>query len=404
VPSDLHGGSWESAYSKQDRELRFANGSTIQMSSADSELEKHAGTSRHWVWVDEECPKAYWTENRARVIDTGGSIWITMTAVDGQTWTYDDLYLPGTGEDPTVPRNPRIFVVKVQMTDNPYLTQEARDDFISGLDEEDKAARVHGDYAVIGGRIFKKFSTALHVVPATEPPPSWPIYASMDHGLNAPTSWQWHAVGPAGQILTFHEEYDAGITVPSWGERVLAYEAKLGRIPEYRVGDPSIRNQTQANGAIVSVQGDYAKAGVHIMLGSNDVPASINRIRRYLERPGMWQITEDCPQTIRQVQRYRWRTPISSRTRERTNPIEEPVKKDDHAVDSVRYFFMSRPDLKTLGPDLSPPPPAPKVPGTTTTSWPAARVVPSFTPATERDPDTVPGSEWEINESMGAIW
>jgi len=402
LPSDLIGGSWELSYSKQDRELRLANGSTIQMSSADSDLDKHAGTSRHWVWVDEECPKPYWVENRARVIDTGGVIWLTMTAVEGQTWSYDDLYAPGLGLEGKR-KDPRIFVVQVAMDDNPYLDAGARADFLSGLDEEDKAARVLGNYNVVGGLIFKHFKRESHVVPSRLPPVDWPVYASMDHGLNAPTAWHWHAVGPQGRVLTFHEEYAAELTAPEWAARVLEYEAKLGRSVEYRVGDPSIGNRQQAGGMIVSIQGDYLAAGVPIMLGNNDVPASINRIRRYIARPGWWQVTEDCPQLIRQMGRYRWRTAISARTRERTNPMEAPVKKDDHAVDGVRYFFMSRPDLSALAPAAGPAAQVPPLAGASRLIDPSERVVPAQT--TRRVvADSLSATEWEINETTGAFW
>ena len=402
VPSDLIDGSWEASYSKQDRELTLANGSTIQMSSADSELDKHAGTSRHWVWVDEECAEPYWTENRARVVDTAGVIWMTMTAVHGQSWSYDKLFVPGTGIE-GVRKDPRIFVVQVQMYDNPHLSPAARDDFLSGLDEQDRAARVLGRYNMVGGAIFKQFSDATHVVEPQLPPEDWSIFASMDHGLNAPTSWHWHGVGPAGRVLTFHEEYEAEMTVPRWAERVLAYEQEIRRPVEYRVGDPSIGNRQQAGGMVVSVQGDYLASGVAIILGNNDVPTSINRIRRYLERPGMWQITRDCPQLVRQLQRYRWKTSISARTRERTNPQEAPVKKDDHAVDDVRYFFMSRPDLALLAPQQAPGQLPPAVPGTSTQMMPWQRVVPTST-GRGGTADSLSPDVWEINESTGGYW
>jgi hypothetical protein len=293
------------------------------------------------------------------------------------------------------------------MDENPYLEQDEIDSFLAGLSEEDQAARVRGEYAASGGLIFKGFNREAHVCPVRNPPVEWPVYASMDHGLNAPTSWHWHAVGPAGQVLTFHEEYAAELTVPNWANRVLAYESELRRTPEYRIGDPSIRNRQQAGGAVVSIQGEYMQLGVIITLGSNDVPAGINRMRRYLERPGQWQITEDCPQLIRQLHRYRWRTSMSSRTRDRTNPYEEPVKKDDHAVDDARYFFMSRPDLEALGPDPSPYAPAlprPDPLGLPSQMGPGGRVVPLFEDPTRPDRDTVPASEWEINESTGGIW
>ncbi len=406
VPSDLVNGSWEDSYivARGERNLHFANGSVLQMSSADSELRKHAGVSRHFVWIDEECSKAIWDENRARIVDTGGCMWMTMTAVDGQTWSYDVLYLPGTGIDPKVPIDPRVHVTQVAMDDNPYLSAEEIANFLDGLDEEGQAARVRGEYAVSGGLIFKQFHRDVHVIEPRRPPADWPIYASMDHGLNAPTSWHWHAVGPRGQILTFHEEYDAELTVPRWAERVLRYEAELRRTPEYRIGDPSIRNRQQANGAVVSIQGEYMKSGVIITLGSNDVPAGINRMRRYLERPGMWQITADCPELIRQFARYRWRTPISQRTKDRTNLYEEPVKKDDHAMDDVRYFVMSRPDLEVLGPEPDPRAPVtfPDVPMLPAT--PLDRVVPRITRDESDDRDTLRASEWEINESIGGMW
>lgn len=403
VPSDLVNGSWEDSWSKQFKTLTFANGSTIEVLSCDSELDKHAGATRDWIWFDEEQPEPYWVENRARIIDRRGCIWMTMTAIDGQTWSYDQLYAPGLGLEGK-PHDPRIFVVQVQMTDNPHLSGEEIANFLSGLSEDDLAARVRGDYAVVGGLIFKKFRKETHVVDPQPPPREWPVYASMDHGLNGPTAWLYHAVGPAGQILTFAELYDADVTVPEWADRVLAFEAELGRAIEQRVGDPSIRNRQQANGAIVSAQGDYAAGGVYITLGSNDVPASINRIRRYLERPGMLKVTADCTNLVRQMQRYRWRTAISARTRERINPYEEPVKKDDHAVDALRYFVMSRPDLSTLGPAPARPVLQPKVAGTSTMVDPLRSVAPAIVTPTRRDPDIVPESEWEINETTGAFW
>jgi phage terminase large subunit-like protein len=404
VPSDLINGSWEDSYRvgrSGERVLNFVNGSVLQFMSADSELRKHAGTSQHFVWIDEECPRAIWTENRARIVDVGGCMWMTMTAVDGQTWSYDDLYVPGLGIDG--PRDPSIHVTQVAMDENPFLSDEEIAKFLSGLSEEDQAARVRGDYAATGGLIFKNFSRELLVVPPRRPPAEWPIYASMDHGLNAPTAWLWHAVGPQGQILTFHEEYAAELTVPSWADRVLRYESELRRTPEYRVGDPSIRNRQQANGAIVSIQGEYLKHGVIIMLGSNDVPAGINRLRRYLERPGMWQITADCTQLVRQMHRYRWRSPISTRTKDRTNPYEEPIKKDDHAVDATRYFVMSRPDLEALGPEADARA-EPARPDIRPAINPWERVVPAMSQAETGDRDTLRASEWEINESIGGIW
>lgn len=81
--SELVGGSWETAYNKELRTLTLNNGSSIEFMSYDQVLEKFAGTSRHFIWFDEEPPHDIFTECKMRLIDTGGRWWITMTPVEG---------------------------------------------------------------------------------------------------------------------------------------------------------------------------------------------------------------------------------------------------------------------------------------------------------------------------------
>ena len=84
--SEIRGGSWESGYDRELRTLNLENGSTIEFMSYDQDLDKFAGTSRHWVWFDEEPPQDIFTECLLRLLDTGGDWWITMTPVEGMTW------------------------------------------------------------------------------------------------------------------------------------------------------------------------------------------------------------------------------------------------------------------------------------------------------------------------------
>jgi phage terminase large subunit-like protein len=94
-PSDLINGSWEDSYSRSLRTLTLSNGSTAELMSYDQKLEKFAGTSRHWIHFDEEPPKDIFTECRMRLVDTAGCWYMTMTPVNGMTWVYDDVYIPG---------------------------------------------------------------------------------------------------------------------------------------------------------------------------------------------------------------------------------------------------------------------------------------------------------------------
>lgn len=411
VSSDLINASWDDSFDKQLRILTFANGSTIQFMSGESKLEKFAGVSLDFIWFDEEPNQAVFTENRARIVDSKGSMWLTMTPLEGQNWSYEQIYLPGT--DPENP-DPDIKVVQADMSENPHLDPREIALFVATLSEEEKAARIHGNYTALGGLIFPNFSLDDHVVPSiAAPPPSWPIYASMDHGLNAPTAWLWHAVGPAGQVLTFAEHYGSNMTIDQHAQVVLAKESIWRRPIEYRVGDPSIQNRAQAEGVVASAHLDYWRNGITIQLGNNDRPAGINRTRRYLMVPPdgkpLWQCTADCVNLIREMRHYRWKTYLSPKMRDRNNALDEPLKKNDHACDALRYFLMSRPDIAALGPRLPPHQPGGRLlPGQRPSMEGKVMIDPQQRPVVQikrrRQRDADYGDFEFVNEHLGGMW
>lgn len=344
-PSLLINGSWTDSYDKTLRTLTLTNGSFIEFMSYDQELEKFAGTSRHFTHFDEEPPKNIYTECLLRLLDVGGSYWITMTPVEGMTWVYDEIYEPGTkGGDGT------ILVVEIDTHENPYLAQSEIEFISQGLDEDERKARIEGKFIHIGGLIYKNFHTSIHVL--KEPLDistikSWEWYASLDHGFNNPTAWLWHAVSPDNKIITFDEHYESGHTIDYHAAKVHARNQEHGRPPNNYIGDPSIRNTDPITGT--SILEEYIKYGLPIVLGNNDVRAGISRMARYFNIDSQghphWMIDPRCRNFIWELQRYRWKTRVNRKLAERSNPMEEPLKKDDHACDSARYFIMSRPDL-----------------------------------------------------------
>jgi phage terminase large subunit-like protein len=339
--SDLKGGSWSTAYDKLLRVLTLANGSFVEFMSYDQDLDKFAGTSRHFIHFDEEPPQDIYTECLARLVDTGGSFWITMTPVEGMTWIYDTLYEPGLLEEND------IQVIEISMTENPYLGEVEVQSFLSSLSADERKAREHGKFVQLGGLVYKDFNKDLHVVEPMVPSKDWQWVASLDHGYNNPTAWLWHGISADGSVVTFYEHYEQGMTVDAHAKRVHEINNQLGRPPDYYIGDPSIRNTDPITGT--SIQQEYIKYGIPITLANNDVAAGINRVASYLKpradgRPNL-VITENCDNLIRELGRYRWATYANRRLNNKNNAQEKAHKKDDHACDSLRYFIMSRPDL-----------------------------------------------------------
>lgn len=390
--SELRGGSWSTAYDKQTRTLHFANDSFIEFMSYDQELDKFSGTSRHFIHHDEEPPKDIYVENLARTVDTGGEIWFTMTPVEGMTWIFDDIYMRGKDDDPT------IDVIEVDMLENPYLQEGEVQLFLSGLDEDERNARVHGKFVQLGGLVYKQFSSEVHVMEPFVPNKEWLWVASLDHGFNNPTAWLWHAINPDGRVFTFHEHYESGQTIDYHAKKVHEVNTTFGRAPEYYVGDPSIRNRDPITGT--SIFEEYVKYGIPIVLANNDVAAGVNRVARYLKlaadgRPNL-MITKNCTNLIWEMNRYRWKTYANKKLQNKNNAHEQAHKKDDHACDSLRYFIMSRPDL--VGDHFSPVerPQSGPLDGATTPIYPDQKAV--IEPVRAE-------SSWELHdEFMGADW
>lgn len=346
-PSLLVDGSWSKSYHAESRTLTLANGSTLEFMSYEQDTDKFAGVPRHFIHYDEEPPQHIYQENQARLIDYDGDAWFTLTPVEGMTWIYDSLYLPGTDEK----SDSSVFVIEADMTDNPHIAGTGIEEFLKGLSKDERDARQSGKFVQLGGLVFKSFNANVNSFKcdATVPPKSWLWYASMDHGYNNPTAWLWHAVSPSGDVITFAEHYQNEMVVADHAKVFHKLNQQFGKLPDIIVGDPAIEQRQGVTGS--SIRNEYAQHGVYIMPGNNDVLSGVNQMHDYMKINSVtgkpfWQITENCPNLLRELSRLRWKTWAGRRAQFENNKFDQIHKKDDHAFDSARYFFTCLPSLK----------------------------------------------------------
>jgi PBSX family phage terminase large subunit len=83
-----------------------------------------------------------------------------------------------------------------------------------------------------------------------------------------------------------------------------------------------------------SFQLELRRRNIHCVHANNDVYNGIQKLSSDL-RDGKLLICSDCPNLIREVESYVW----DSKKAERGD--DEPLKKDDHAVDALRYAIMT---------------------------------------------------------------
>jgi phage terminase large subunit-like protein/uncharacterized protein YwbE len=342
-PSELVNGSWEDSWQTRGSLLKFRNGSTIDLKTHQQEVDSFAGVPLHFVHFDEECPQAIFNECRLRLIDYNGVWYMTMTPVEGQDWIFDRFIV-------TAAKNVDMF--EVDIDSNPHLNKEALRLLDEDLSDEEKEVRQKGIFVPRGGLILKEFNYNRHVIESGGPiPESWAIYVSIDHGYNNPTAILWHAVSPQGKAVTFHEIYKNKTVIKDFVELIKHYNNEIGRTPLLYIGDSSMSQKSAITGT--SPLQEYRRLGIPLMQAKKDVAGgSTNKMNEYLKYD-KWVIAGSCPNTIKEIRGYSFKIYTSPKIADRNNVREEPNKKNDHAVDSARYFFTLMPYLAPQIKDLT---------------------------------------------------
>jgi phage terminase large subunit-like protein len=353
-PSELKNGSWEDSYSAGGKTLTLNNGSFIEFMSYDQDVQKFAGTSRHAIWCDEEPPQEIFNENLLRLLDANGQMALTMTPLIDMSWTYDRLYIPGTKggklELPDGQEFGYIDVFTASTFQNAYIPAAMISIITEGMSEEEKMARTDGQYFSYTGTIYANAiqpGTFVNSLMGTDTfdqmvRKGWEFFGFLDHGYRNPTAYYLAAADVNGRIVVLDEVYQANKLIRENSFDILALNEKWGleKKLNYIVADPAIVQRNGITGT--SSQTEYAEQGVYLSIGNNDVQAGIQRTSK-LFKTGKLNITTDCEKLQWELSRYRWAKYDTSKARDKNNQKEEPLKKDDHACDALRYGVMSRP-------------------------------------------------------------
>jgi phage terminase large subunit-like protein len=316
--------------------------------SYDQDLQKFAGTSRHFVHFDEEPPEMIYDECRARLVDTNGDWWMTLTPVEGMEYIYEQVYLPGKEG------HPQFGVTEVEMSDNPYLERSAIEEYLSSLTEEQRAIREKGQFIQVGGAVFKTFDRLNHTIPVSDfkLTRKHRIYVSIDYGWRDPTAILWHAVAPDGTITTFAEHYKTQMTIQEHCEVFHQKNAEMDIQPYLVVGDPALAQTNGIKGTSYQQEFNLHDVNVVIDMIPKQIGIGLNKMQQYMKinpktgKP-FWQITDDCPNLISELSKLKYRRRANRQQEMTMNKLEEIQDRNNHAFDSSRYFF-------TLMDDLSP--------------------------------------------------
>jgi phage terminase large subunit-like protein len=307
----------------------FGGVSTIGFKSVEQGREKFQDASLDFVWFDEEPPQDIYEECRMRVMDRRGDIFGTMTPLKGLTFIYDEIYLNSK-------QNPEIWHISMEWSDNPFLDPAEIKLLTDTMSNDSVESRRYGRFSAAEGLVYTEFDPVVHVIDPFSVPLEWYDNISIDPGLNNPLSCHFYAVDGDGVIYVIAEHYERERDIEYHSGKIKAIADRLhwprdnkGRLTA--LIDSAAEQRTLAS--IKSVAELFYDHGILVNTKVNkDLFTGISRVKEVLKaRPPRIMIFRSCINLIRELKSYWW------------GNSDAPIKRDDHALDELRYYIMSRP-------------------------------------------------------------
>lgn len=309
----------------------FGGISTLGFKSCDQGREKFQGSSLDFVWFDEEPPQDIYEECLMRVIDRRGDVFGTMTPLKGETFIYNEIFLNRKN-------NPQVWCEFMSWDDNPFLSKKETALISAALDSKSLDARKYGKFTGEAGLVYPEFDPSVHVIKPFPVPEEWQDTISIDPGLNNPLSAHWYATDWDGNIYVIAEHFAAGMDVDAHVRSIRDICGRIGWKTDKngRISaliDSAANQRTLASSK--SVAELFCEKGILVNTKVNkDVFAGICRVKEYLKKgngKGDIFIFDNCVNMISEFTTYKWADGDS------------PVKRDDHCMDELRYFVMTKP-------------------------------------------------------------
>jgi hypothetical protein len=126
--------------------------------------------------------------------------------------------------------------------------------------------------------------------------------------------------------------------------------AKWGIQPYLTVGDPALAQTNGVKGTSYQQEFNLHDMNVVIDIIPKQIGVGLNKMQQYIKinpktKKPFWQITDDCPNLIGELSKLKYKRRANRQQEMTLNKLEQIQDRDNHAFDSVRYFFTLMDDL-----------------------------------------------------------
>lgn len=265
---------------------------------------------------------------------------------------FSPLRNPITNKTVTVADQKRNYkMIVAPSTENKHLPPNYVAQLLSTYSKERIERDVMGSFDAFQGQVYTEFRRDTHVIRAFAIPPEWTKFIGLDHGYTNPTAAIWCAMDYDGNIYAYREFYNNEWIIEEIVKGRGSEDGIVSLNRNERIDGIWIDPSTRANRGKDSdyqTYMDYLPKDWSLIPANNEVATGIDRVKGYMKisprtlKPKLF-IFDNCLNLIEELVKYRWKE-LAPGTAATSNQREEPVKKDDHAADALRYAIMSRPE------------------------------------------------------------
>ena len=328
---------WKYEYDKRNHILYITNAdgvtSTVFLNSYDQETAKHAGVDLDFVWTDEEPPAAVYKENRMRLLDRQGWMFMTFTADQCTPWSFE-LFKKN--------KDPNVKIVNVSIWDNKNekgdcrIPEDAIEAIRRGLSKAEQEIKLEGKISSLSGLVWPEFDETKHIKDI-KIEHHWTRYMAIDYHMRNEVFCLWVAYTPDNRVIVYDEAMLAG-TVKDIARVMKEHEG--GASMFIRLID-SISSTPERGGDVETCAKDeLIGAGVTPLIAACKDKVGFSLVREWLQGNKFFVLPK-CEEFIDQILSYQYED--FARRKELKNPKEEVRKLDDHLMDCLKYISNYKP-------------------------------------------------------------
>lgn len=229
--------------------------------------------------------------------------------------------------------DPKYYSLHFRLEDNPYLDDSYKERVRNSLSGIFYKRNYEGLWCMAEGAIFDFFERNMHVL--SRPPCAAEYWiAGIDYGLNNPYACVLIGVSTGkytqeGKKMWVEDEY-------YWDHSKKSRQKTVSELARETAAflEPYNVKQVYIDPSALPMKEDLRRLGVHTVDANNQVLDGIGIMCSEMSR-GNLVVMDTCKNLIREIESYVWDTAKAKKGE------DAPLKKDDHAIDALRYALAT---------------------------------------------------------------